>query len=575
MPFRSWITSFLCQQLPWKNRVQSFLLLGVFIFSGGCGSQHGIEIAADTNRDGKVEFQQDRLGKDQWTPERGALFFNNNDSDLDSHIPDHSDDVINGPNDLKDLAMLRIKRNSGLTEDTKIKISVDVSSRSRVRLFLRSQEDGNLSLLHPGDGRIDPSVIKERDLELRIEANSYADGSWGGETKVTLTVTPPKGDPQTDSVLLKVAPFILLSNLNTGKTLYVREFPGRNDSFLQSLRQLVPEAGANLNIVPAGDPYTPSHIWMQDTMEIGYSEIPGHRMNVVLKANRGKSLDEFARNGLLGPDFGWIEIGSLRKAYGSGRGGNGWLDWYGNLEVTPPVPGYPLGRIFYGYNPEGPDEASLNPAIVDMLSAQGVQAPLIRIDTGWLLIKHVDEVFSFLPTGNPEDPFKVLVADTSAMIGLLDKWMKEGYGNQRVFEPYEKEEVTVALLNNNKKLMDLNKKLQKDRIEPNIDLLKTELGLKEEDFIRIPSLIDEYGMAVVPNMVNSTVLNGDFYIVAPKGPKIEGKDLLEEEMRRLISGLPLKPHFLEAGLYHVWGGEVHCATNVRREGPESPWWLIK
>ena len=575
MPLRSWITRFLFQQIPWKNWVQSFVLLGLFIFSGGCGSPPGIEIAADTNRDGKVEFEQDRPGKGRWTPERGALFFNNNDSDLDSHIPDHEDDVINGPNDLKDLAMLRVKRISGLTEETKIVISVDNTSRSHVRLFLQSRDDGYVSLLHPGDGRIDPSVLKVQDLELRIEANSYADSSWSGETKVTLTVTPPNGDPQTDSVLLKVAPFILLSNLNTGKTLYVREFPGRNDTFLQSLKQLVPEVGADLKIVPAGEPYSPNHIWLQDTMEIGYSEIPGHRMNVVLKANRGKSLDEFARNGLLGPDFGWIEIGGLRKTYGSGRGGNGWLDWYGNLEVTPPVPGYPLGRIFYGYNPEGPDEASLNPAIVDMFSAQGVQTPLIRIDTGWLLIKHVDEVFSFLPTGNPEDPFKVLVADTSAMISLLEKWMKEGYGDQRMFEPYEKEEVTVGILYNDKNLMDLNRKLQKDRIEANIDLLKSELGLQEEDFIRIPSLIDEYGMAIVPNMVNSTILNGHIYIIAPKGPKIEGKDQLEEEMRHLISSLPLTPHFLEAGMYHVWGGEVHCATNVRREGPEIPWWLNK
>jgi len=387
-------------------------------------------------------------------------------------------------------------------------------------------------------------------------------------------VKSPNGETRSDSVRLKVAPFILLSNLNKGIALYAREFPGRNEAFIKSLSELVPQAGAELVVVPAGEPYNPRCIWLQDTLEIGYSEMPGQKMNVVLKANRGRSLDNYAKDGLLGPDFGWIQVGTFREKYGQGRGGNGWLDWYGNLEVTPPLPEYPHGRIYYGYNPDGPKEASLNPEIVGMLEAQGIQAPALKLDTGWLLIKHVDEVISFLPSGDPEHPYKVLVVDTDVMIALLEKWVKDGHAEVPMLDLYS-EKATVSSFAKNKDLIELNQSLQRERIEPNIDLLKKELGLKEGDFIRVPSLFDKYGVSVIPNMVNSTILNGHIFIVAPNGPVIDGKDQLEEEMRKLLSGLPLKPHFIDARQYHKWGGEVHCATNVRREGFRTPWWAMK
>ena len=56
---------------------------------------------------------------------------------------------------------------------------------------------------------------------------------------------------------------------------------------------------------------------------------------------------------------------------------------------------------------------------------------------------------------------------------------------------------------------------------------------------------------------------------------LAAQDQLEEEMRKLLSGLPLVPHFIDARQYHKWGGEVHCATNVRREGFRTPWWTMK
>lgn len=537
-------------------------------------SEIKVQIVADVNRNGKVEFEADNKGKNTWTSKRGAIFFNNNDSDQNTKNPDHADAVVNGPEDLRDLAVLKVRKILDSPIDSQVVLSIDDASLDRVRLFLKGVDNDYKPLNIKADGNIDPALLRQKDLELRIEANSYADKSWSGEAEVTVTVKSPTGEIKSDSVKLKVAPFILLSNLNRGVALYAREFPERNEAFIKSLSELVPKAGAELVVVPAGEPYNPRCIWLQDTLEIGYSEMPGQKMNVVLKANRGRSLDNYPKDGLLGPDFGWIQVGTFREKYGQGRGGNGWLDWYGNLEVTPPLPKYPLGRIYYGHNPDGPKEASLNPEIVGMLEAQGIQAPTLKLDTGWLLIKHVDEVISFLPSGNPEHPYKVLVVDTDAMIALLEKWVKDGYGEVPMLDLYSKK-AKVSSFAKNKDLIDLNQSLQRERIEPNIDLLKSEFGLKEEDFIRVPSLFDKYGVSVVPNMVNSTILNGHILIVAPNGPVIDGKDQLEEEMRKLLSSLPLEPHFIDARQYHKWGGEVHCATNVRREGFRTPWWEMK
>ena len=567
-----------------RKSISSVLLflvtgLAIFLTQARSGAQVPasplkVQIVSDVNRDGKVEFETDDLGKNIWTSTRGAIFFNNNDSDQNSKEPDYADAFVNGDEDLKDLAILKVKRVSILPEKTRISISVDDASLSRVNLFLKVGDNEYKLVNHAADGNINPSRLMEEDLELRIEANSYADGSWSGETEVSVSIRTPNGKSHIDSVKLKVAPFILLSNMNKGRTLYVREIPGRNEAFLRNLGELVPKAGAELDIVPGGEPYHPSNMWLQDTMEIGYSEMPGHKMNVVLIANRNRSLDRYAKDKLLGPDFGWIQVGKYREGFGGGKGRNRWLDWYGNLEVTPPLPGYPLGRIYYGYNPDGPKEASLNPEIIGMFEAQGVQTPAVRLDTGWLLIKHADEIISFLPSGDPEHPYKLLVVDTEAMIALLEKWMSDGYGELTMLDLYP-EKVTVSSLLRNKILMDFNKALQIERIEPNINLLKRELGLREEDFIRVPSFFNKYGVSFVPNMVNSTVLNAHIFIVAPNGPVIDGKDQLEEEMRRLLSGLPLTPHFLDAQIYHRRGGEVHCATNVRREGFSTAWWEMK
>jgi len=554
-----------------------FFLLFLFLLCSGCMDKKNeikISMAADTNRDGKVDLETDGIGANTWTIQRGAVFLNNCDSDQDIGVPDHADVIVNGEEDLKDLALIKVRRIQSLPEDSRVSISVDEFSKKRVRIFVKNRNEDLESIDLEKAGNIAVEQLQRADLELWIEANSFADREWRGFTRVKIKLELADGGTIEKAVVLKVAPFLLLSNLQRGRSLYVKSFPGKNDIFIQELEKLVPEAGAELYVLPDGDPYQPYEIWLQDALEIGYTEKPGQRMNVVLQANRDRSLDSFPYNDLLGPDYGWIQVGSYRESYARGGRENGWLDWYGNLEVTPPFPGCPLGRIIYGYNPEGPSDASLNPEIVAMLEAQKLQAPAIRLDTGWLLIKHVDEVVSFLPSAHPEHPFSVMIVSPEAMIGLLKKWEDEGYGKKVVLERFQPGTTIGSLLGDNM-LIQHNLKLQQERIEPNIDLLKEELKLSEQDLIRIPALFTEDGSSLFPNMVNSVVLNGYLLIADPDGPVIDGIDLLQEEVRRLLSEVPVKPYFLDDTQYHKWSGNVHCATNVRREVPSKAWFELE
>lgn len=356
------------------------------------------------------------------------------------------------------------------------------------------------------------------------------------------------------------APLLVQSSLAPATTVFVREFPGRNDRFVEQLGEVCNAAGVELHIVPAGEPYAPNHIWVQDTVEfLEYADGSG---TVALSANRNRALDEFAKDRL--PDIDHLRVGEYRKEFAEGEGGSSWIDWYGNLESSPPTANWPEGRILYGVDPAS--GAQMNPEIIAFLEQQGKQPPL-PLDVGWLTIKHVDEMVSFLPAKG--DDFHVAVPNPLVAISLLKRLERRGHGDEPLFTTYE-EGVTVSGLLADADFLAANERLWLDRIEPMEKELRKGIGVSSRRVIGLPVLFQPSGLPRTPNVVNCLVLPsgsdepGHVVMSDPNGPIIDGEDAWQTEVRKRLNAVNATLHFVDDRQYHKWSGNVHCATNAIR-----------
>lgn len=525
-----------------------------------------VDLRADTNRSGAIDHADEAL-EDTWSWQRGAVFLANCDADGGGPEPDHADAVVNGAADVADLAMLRLARIPELATEASVAIGVDAAAAPRVRIFLK-QSDGTRVSIVPGSGAVPAAQLRDADVELGIEANSFATGAWNGEALVTATAS----GAGSDSVRLRVAPWLMLSNLHDASEVYIRDYGTDNLAMKNQMAPVLSAAGAALVSCPSGGAYTSNDVWMQDAFEVGCTEMPGVAMSAVLQSNRGNTwnLGRFAKDEMMAPGFGWFGVGTYRPTYAGGSAPDGWLDWFGNLEVTPPLPGHPYGRVYYGWNPQ--TGQGLDPAIVAMIDAQQLQGPALALDTGWLLIQHVDEMICWVPTGTP-GKCKVLVPDTGAMYALLDAWVQQGLSAEPMLRAYEPTE-TVGAFRNDAAFRTTNAALQESRIEPMIDAIKAAWGLGEADIIRVPSAYYANGEAYVPAMVNALVANGHIFVSDPHGPEPAGADLMQADFvaRLAAADVPLQVHFVDDRRYHNWSGNVHCATNARRAGFSPSVW---
>jgi protein-arginine deiminase len=541
--------------------------LGIFFMNYPTAQAEGLVIMVDTDRNGTISFQEDATGKNDFTPSRGAVVFPNNNTNSGNQVPDHSDSVVNGLDDINDLAPILIQTIPTLPQGVNFTASIDSASVPFTRLFLRTGTNNFTALTWGSPGNIPGNLVRDGQVELRLEANSHPTPSWTGRMTVTIAATNSSAvTPSSDSVVLQATPFLISPGTAPATELYVRAATGRNENFISQLQALAPAAGITIRISPASDPYQTNDVWMQDAFEPGFTQGAGRWRNVVLRSNRGSGwlLSNFAQDRLLAPDFGWITVGSFRSTFGGGSAPNGWLDWFGNLEVTPPLPNFPHGRIYYGVNGAN----SLDPTIVNFLNAQGFQGPALGLDVGWLLIKHVDEMACWIPSGQTTSPWRLLVPDTTAMAQLLDTWVAAGHGSRPLLQTYYSG-VTVSSMANNTTQRNLNINLQNNRINPAIEAMKTGFGLTEADIIRVPSWYTSSGASYVPSMVNAALVNGHLLVSDPVGPVVNGVDLLQQDFRNRLAGTPLTIHFLDDEQYHKWSGNVHCATNVRRQ-PQGP-----
>lgn len=544
----------------------SFLGIAIVCCVQTAGNASELVVLVDANRDGKVTRELDESGSSQATLSNGGLVICNCDDDDQDGERDCDDTKINGTQDKADLAVVRVLLPElGEGEPGRViqQLSMQLTCPGgSARLF---GPDGVVSK----DDKWTSDTLQSSNLTFHVEATRIAGADWAGDISLKAVATTTAGDTISATASLQVAPLILRPGSAPPKTVVVREYPGRNDAFIKGLEEAVGIAGCELKVIAADASYPAHHIWLQDAVEFGESSTPTSQITIALPSNRNRDIDLFARDHLMGPGLGYVRVGTYRKAFAEGEGGTSWIDWYGNLEATPAVPGHPLGRILYGVDRQR--KAQLNPKVISMLESQQIQQPL-PLDVGWLVIKHVDEMVNFVADPNDSTKFWTLVPDTNAAIALLSELQQNGHGEAPLLDVYEPG-LTVDQLLADDGFIATNRQLQTERIDPMIESLQRGLKLESNRILRIPSLYKEGGLARVPSMVNCLVLGKHLVIADPNGPIIQGEDAFQTAVRKLLSPLGLSLHFVDDRQYHKWSGNVHCATNAVRTPLEEPWWI--
>jgi len=320
-----------------------------------------------------------------------------------------------------------------------------------------------------------------------------------------------------------------------------------------------------------GDEYD---LWPQDALEIGRTCVPSgqkvRQIVAVLPGIRAKlewtnpePLDRAARSA-------FEEQGAILADVAIPRPGTRWIDWYGNLEVSPPVKSrdgqeFPLGRVLTGRQ----KELSLHPDVLAFLEAQRAQTPPLVVDTSWLGIGHVDEVVNFIPA-NTRPGFRVLLPSISLARAILEEAVAQGCSQQMAFAGHQGQMTAAALLEETA-VSEENLQIQSILDETKHHLCEG-LGVDESDLVELPVLFSE-GMAVIPNCINSLIINGHAVVPDPLGPQVDGEDAFARVIQSALSACGIQVHFLDVwDTYHWLGGEIHCGTNTVRRISNPMWW---
>ncbi|DAA32210.1 protein-arginine deiminase type-4 [Bos taurus] len=551
-----------------------------------------ISLSADISRTGKMKPTGSVKDKRAWTwgPRgQGAILLVNCDRDNpNSSAVDYKDEQLDS-HDLEDLSLVTLStRTPGdFFSKHQLVLHVAKAEMDKVRVF---QDNGGQqpSRYSAVLGPERPSHLLElpggqRSTHFYVEGLAFPDASFPGLVSLHLSLLDVSNPelPQSllfqDSVVFRVAPWIMTPNTQPPKEVYVcRVF--ENEDFLTSLTALAKKANCKLTVCAQEE--SVDDRWMQDEMEIGYTQAPHRTLPVVFDSPRNRGLKDFPIKCMLGPDFGYVTRGPQTGSVTD-------LDSFGNLEVSPPVTVrgkvYPLGRILIGDSGYPSQESQeMHRALQDFLGAQQVQAPL-RLYSDWLSVGHVDEFLSFVPAFCPQG-FRLLLASPRACYQLFQEQLKEGHGEALLFPGVKKKkQQKIKDILSDKKLREHNSYVEKC-IDWNRAVLKRELGLTERDIVDIPQLFrlikDSRGTpkaeAFFPNMVNMLVLGQHLGIPKPFGPVINGRCCLEEKVRSLLEPLGLHCTFLDDYYaYHVRQGNVHCGTNVRRQPFSFKWWHME
>ena len=521
-------------------------------------------LVADTNRDGKITAE-DIAGHSIWAPGRGAfVFVNNNDSDFNG-VADFADIVVNGLQDQSELTELNFSTsaigNGNLIELENATVSFEIlPALAQARLNLFVQKGTELALLGSAESVALPA---NGEIKLFAEAREFASADWNGIAQIKATVLDARRNLiSTDTASLRASPFFLMANTLPARQLFVRDRGESNANFIAQIQNTLLPLGVGVTVAPKSPVW--QDMWMQNTMKFGYSQMPssaGVQSKVhILAARRGPGLDAYPDT-LLAPDRGVFSAGKIRQHLSR----DSWADWFGNLDVSPALSGFPHGRFYYGNS----GTASLNPELVAMLNAQGVQGPGVELDTSWLFIKHVDELISFLP--GPGGSPVMLIMSPAEGVRMLNEVRKYAPGNAMINRGLKTQTTLDAILADTAFLQH-NLDLQARHLNALEAKLMREFRLVPSQVIRVPGLFNADGSGWTPNLVNSNLINNVFLASDPRFPIVNGVDYLQWYFAGLIARTGMRVQFLDDVYYHEAKGNTYCSTIAQREPPAYPFW---
>lgn len=436
-----------------------------------------------------------------------AVIANLDDDDRDG-IADFSDELINGSADLEDFTKIVIKKDYPFKLE---RVSSDL-----VNVFIK---------LKSGFTKTDDKYSKRK--VIYVEAKKLADKAQPRKFKLRLQYEKKSGTSGYHFIGFDIAPYVALPNSAKTKSFYISTGAYNNTVMLSQVSDILRDKEINLHKPFVS--YNWQDMWMQDTMEVGYTQLPGKDpMYIVLNGIRG--YDDFGPT-LLGPGMGLVQIGENRKL----SGGDDWADWFGNLEVTAPTDKYPLGRVYYGLNSK--TNIGLHPDVVSFFEAQGAQKPF-SIETSYLTIKHVDEILNFVKDKSGRD--HMIIGSTSLALDMditQDEIYEKGFiiEKQRPYNLY----IQKAL----------------DQIKSKV---MRELNWPRNRIVELPVLY-KAGHNIWSNPINSVYLNGSIVTGETYLPEV-----VREEIEQKFYDLGLDVYFLSDKVYQDRYGNVHCSSNTKK-----------
>ena len=493
----------------------------------------------------------------------------NIDDDNGDGVPDSLAANPSGATDAE-ILQVRVKPPLDLPLGSVVRVEIAEPWTRFARAYIRDSQGVFQSIR--GLVGVSPGGRDGNGISIGIEALDFADTERPPTLGLKIHFETGEGRPlHEESFKFSIAPFLVSCCLDPADHIHVVRTK-LTESFVNDLAPAVQAAGAELRVFE--DPALPEHdIWIQDAAEIG-SATDGERLvHVLLHGNRGRELDDVFGQQFLGQDFGLIQKGNYR-----GKSAE-WIDWFGNLEASPPVKvdgrEYRNGRIYAGTQ----GERSMHPDVIKFLEAQGAQSPVLWIDTSWLVIGHVDETVSWVPS-KVGTPYRMLIPSSRLAVEILKKAENAAPGGilnrgtkREGDEPGEFERSLADALND-KDLMAAQELVQK-KIDAVRRTLQDGIGVADGDIVEIPVLFNSSSkwypgryFAETVNMVNGLLIGNEFIVPDPLGSIVGGKDVLLQAVKDRLEPLGCRVRPVDNFYpYHRHGGEVHCGTNATRRPP--------